>query len=217
MTYTILAADRHAQLIGVATASKSLAVGRSVPSVDPTYGAVASQAYTNRALRHHMLAALRAGHTAEEAVAQIPRLDSDHDYRQVSVIDAQGRGAVHTGPRASEWAGHVVGNGYVIAGNYLTGPQVLEAMEDRYTDPLRQAAAWDRPEYAFARRLVAALTAGENAGGDARGKQSAALIVASTSEAAHFPPELTIDLRVDHHAEPVSHLQMLVDLRAAEG
>lgn len=217
MTYTILATDQHAQLIGVATASKSLAVGRSVPAVDPTYGAVASQAYTNATLRHHMLAALRAGHSPEEAIGQIPRLDAEHEYRQVSVIDAQGHGAAHTGALASQWAGHVLGQGYVLTGNYLTGPEVLKAMEERFTVALDPASQWERPEFSFARRLVATLSAGEHAGGDARGKQSAALMVASAAEPAHFPPELMIDLRVDHHPEPVSHLQMLTDLRTTEG
>lgn len=216
MTYTLLVADPHHQLLGIATASKSLAVGRSVPALDPTYGAVASQAYTNRALRHHMLAALRAGNAPQQAIAQIPHLDPDFAYRQVTVIDAAGEAAAHTGEHVTEWAGHRIGDGWVLSGNYLAGPEVLDAMEDRLTRHTHAAAMWDDPAHALARRIAAALAAGEDAGGDARGKQSASLMVASTQEAAHFPPELAVDLRVDDHVEPVKHLQTLVDLQAAE-
>lgn len=216
MTFTLIATDPARGLLGVATASKSLALGRSVPAIDPTVGAVASQAWTNRALRHHLLAALRAGDSAVQAAEKIPDLDADYAYRQAAVVDRAGGVGVHTGELTSGWAGHVRGEHHAALGNYLTGGEVVEAMAETY-DAGRVAAPGElHPVLEFAQLLVAALAAGEDAGGDARGRESAALMVARTSEHRMSPPELAVDLRVDHHNDPLSELQSLVLRRIAE-
>ncbi|MEB4613602.1 DUF1028 domain-containing protein, partial [Leucobacter sp. M11] len=132
MTYTIVASDPERGLLGVATASFSLAVGAGVPALRVGVGAVASQAYTNRALREHALAALAAGESPAEIVAGIPGIDSGHARRQLAVVSAAGQAAAHTGVECSDWAGHRVGAGYAVAGNLLTGPAVLDEMIAAY-------------------------------------------------------------------------------------
>lgn len=216
MTFTLIATDPAQGLLGVATASKSLALGRSVPAIDPTVGAVASQAWTNRTLRHHMLAALRAGDSAVQAAAKIPELDADYAYRQAAVVDRSGGVGVHTGELTSGWAGHVRGEHYAALGNYLTSGDVVEAMAETFDAGQVAAAGELDPVLEFAQLLVAALEAGDAAGGDARGKESAALMVARTSDRWLSPPELAVDLRVDHHHGPVSELQTLLLRRIAE-
>lgn len=216
MTFTLLATDTGHGLLGVATASKSLALGRSVPAIDPTVGAVASQAWGNRKLRHHMLAALRNGASPEEAVARVPELDDHHAYRQVAVVDIDGRLAAHTGELTSDWAGHILGTNHIAAGNCLTGPEVLSAMSESYlTAPSKLPETGD-PALRMAQRMITALAEGELAGGDARGKESSAIMVAAVSEDLLFPPELAVDLRVDHHADPVRELGILLEHRIAE-
>lgn len=214
MTFTLVAADTARGLLGVATASKSLAVGRSVPGMDPSCGAVASQAWTNRRLRHHMLSALSRGASPQEAVGLIPALDEDYAYRQVSVVDLQGRTAAHTGQQTSAWSGHLPGEGFMVSGNLLAGPQVLEAMHRSFTASRDRAASGGSDPLWFAHRLVEALAAGEAAGGDLRGKESAAVVVAGASDLRQAPPELAVDLRVDHHQEPVAQLGELLRLSA---
>ncbi|WP_120005024.1 DUF1028 domain-containing protein [Nesterenkonia muleiensis] len=216
MTFTLLATDTDHGLLGVATASKSLALGRSVPAIDPTVGAVASQAWGNRKLRHHMLAALRGGASPQQAVEHIPELDEDYAYRQVAVVDRYGGIAAHTGNLTSEWTGHLVGKDHTALGNYLTGGEVLEAMSVLFAAWTPEPGQGLIPVLELAQRLVAALAAGEAAGGDARGKESAALMVAEVSEERLTPPELAVDLRVDHHTDPVRELGMLLDRRIAE-
>lgn len=216
MTFTLIATDPAQGLLGVATSSKSLALGRSVPAIDPTVGAVASQAWTNRALRHHLLAALRDGDSAAEAAAKIPDLDADYAYRQAAVVDRAGGVGVHTGELTSGWAGHLREKHFAALGNYLTGSGVVEAMAETYDAGDVTAAGGLDPALEFAQLLVEALEAGEAAGGDARGKESAALLVAHTSQTWMSPPELAVDLRVDHHRQPVTQLQSLVLRRIAE-
>lgn len=237
MTFTLVAFEPTSGMLGVATASRSLAVGKSVPAIDPTAGAVASQAWTNPALRHHMLAALRTGATAEEAVARIPALDDDEALRQVAVVDRFGTAAVHTGARATAWAGHIVDEHYAVVGNVLTGPDVLDAMAAAYgaatTGPYGDAALHSAepssagavppgppdaaPALSLARRMLLALRAGESAGGDARGKESAALMVAPVGDAHFSPPCLEIDLRVDHHDAPLDAMGSMLKLTDPAG
>lgn len=217
MTFTLLVTDPERDLLGVATASKSLALGRSVPAIDPTVGAVASQAWSNRALRHHMLAALRGGLSPQEAVARIPELDEHYAYRQVAVVDRHGRMAAHTGELTSDWAGHILGVQHIALGNLLTGPEVLSAMSQTYVSaPETLQEGSGEPALMLGQRMIAALAAGEAAGGDARGKESSALMVAKVSQEQLIPPELAVDLRVDHHAEPVAELGALLDRKITE-
>lgn len=197
MTFTVLARDTRLGLIGAATASRSLAVGASVISVDPAVGAVASQAWTNRALRGRLLAAMREGRTATDAVASVPRWDEGYALRQVAALAWTSPGAARSGDEISAWAGHSTTTDAVLAGNLLTGPEVLEAM----------SAAWVQSRGDLADRLIEVLRAGEDAGGDARGRQSAAVLIASEDD-------IVLDLRVDDHDDPLVELARLRRLSA---
>jgi len=210
MTFTLLAVDREAGLIGAATASRSLAVGNAVIAVDPAVGAVASQAWTNRALRHHLLAAMAGGADAAAAIARVPEHDPQPELRQAAALDLAGRAAAHTGAGTSAWTGHRVGEDVVALGNLLAGPAVLDAIAETWS----RGAAGDA--LAFAARLVAALEAGEAAGGDARGRQSAAVQAAVIDRGARqTPPALAVDLRSDDHERPLAELRRLLALQGS--
>ncbi|MDQ1122566.1 DUF1028 domain-containing protein [Microbacterium trichothecenolyticum] len=206
MTFTVLARD--GERIGAATASRSLAVGASVIAVDPAVGAVASQAWTNRGLRALLLGELRAGASAEAAVQRVPEWDAGEALRQVGALPWDGIGAARSGVDISAWAGARITPDAVFVGNLLAGAGVLDAMATAWAD----AAGTD-----LADRLLAVLRAGDDAGGDARGRQSAALLVASRAETV-------LDLRVDDHADPLCELARLrrladapVEVPAAHG
>ncbi|WP_448256519.1 DUF1028 domain-containing protein [Microbacterium aurum] len=211
MTFTVLARDARSGLIGGATASRSLAAGNAVLAVRPGVGAVASQSWTNRALRPLLLDEIAGGATASAAVAGIDRWDDDVELRQVALLPERGAPAARSGAQNTPWAGHLVGEDAVFAGNLLAGADVLTAMRAALDIP---PGARDEDDAAnpasFARRLVAALAAGEAHGGDARGKQSAAVVVATMGADA----DIRVDLRVDDHADPVRELARLVELRA---
>ncbi len=192
MTFTVLARDPRHGLIGAATASRSLAVGASVIAVDPAVGVAASQAWTNRALRGRLLAAMREGRTAAEAVASVSTWDEGHALRQVAALGWTSPGAARSGDAITPWAGHSTTTDAVFAGNLLTGPEVVEAM----------SAAWIGSSGDLADRLIEVLRAGEAAGGDARGRQSAAVLVAT-------PADAVLDLRVDDHDDPLAELARL--------
>lgn len=238
MTYTILARDPTRQLLGVATASRSLAVGAGVPALRPGVGAVASQAYTNRALRGFALDALAAGGDPAAIVAQLPEVDTGSARRQVAIIDSDGRIAVHTGAECTAWAGSATGRDFAVIGNLLAGPGVVAAMSEAFRagaqaaecgDPVPDGAEGGRAAGVgaaggsagsdiagaaiLARRLVGALAAGEAAGGDRRGRQSAALLVGA---GPNRDAPLVLDLRVDDHERPVRELARLVDAAVAE-
>ena len=206
MTYSIVA--RSGDALGVATATCTLAVGAAVPAAAPGIGAVATQALTNRAFRGRGLALLRAGTDPRAVLETFAGEDAAFDRRQVAVLDTAGRAAVWTGPQCLPWAGGWTGPDVALAGNLLTGPEVLEAM--------RAAFAAD-PAAALADRLVAALAAGDAAGGDRRGRQSAALVIVSGADDGECPPPTAVDLRVDDHTDPVAELRRLLALDAAAG
>lgn len=218
MTFTLLAIDRPSRLLGVGTASLSLAVGNSVLAIDPAVGAVASQAWTNRALRRRVLDAIRSGATVDEAVAAIPEWDDGHALRQVAVIDVEGSIASRTGAECGAWAGERRGDDHIAIGNVLTGDDVVTALSDGF----RGAAAVDThdapaapADVAFAGRILSGLVSAERAGGDRRGRQSAAIAVAAIDHDAALPADLAVDLRVDDSVDPLAELGRLLDLRAA--
>jgi Uncharacterized conserved protein len=214
MTFTLLAADPARGLLGVVTASRSLAVGASVPAIVPGVGAAASQSWTNPRLRGLLLRELEAGRSPDEAIAGLPAWDEELPLRQVAVLDAAGRSASFTGADCSGWAGEHIGQHAVAIGNLLTGPEVLDAMIAALTAPVADA---HDPAIAFARRMLAALDAGERAGGDRRGRQSAALQVAVATDADDVrPPRLAVDLRSDHDDRPIARLGELLDVRERE-
>lgn len=229
MTFTAVVVDPVRSVMGVASASYSLAVGNAVPALDPRVGVVATQAWTNRAFRGHGLALLREGMSPAQAMVELARSDADFAIRQVAVVDRAGRVAVHTGEGCTPWAGAVTERGRVALGNYLTGPQVLEAVADTLDTPLGAGgdttatgdgvtAAGDQVT-AVAQLLHAALAAGQRAGGDRRGRQSAYLQVArmpvpSTPAGATpwWPAAVDLDLRVDDAVEPLAELERLLRL-----
>jgi uncharacterized Ntn-hydrolase superfamily protein len=199
MTFSIVGRDGDAY--GVAVASKFLAVGSAVPAARAGLGAVATQAYANLAYRSAGLALLAAGATSSETVQRLTEDDEGRDDRQVGVVSASG-GTSFTGATCHAWAGGRAGADYAVQGNILVGEQVVEAMEAAWTSSAGQP---------LARRLLAALAAGDNAGGDRRGRQSAALLVARPG-AGYGGDDTEYDLRVDDHEDPVPELHKLVDL-----
>ena len=196
MTWSIVARDAGSGAFGVAVATKFFAVGALCPFARSGVGALATQALVNPTYGGKGLAMLEAGESAEAALATLIAGDAGRATRQVHAIDARGRIAAHTGSDCVAWCGHLIGNGFSVAGNMLAGPRVIEATAEAY----RGGA--DLP---FAARLIAGLEAGEAAGGDKRGKQSAALLIHAGED---YP---WLDLRVDDHPEPLQELRRLYD------
>ncbi|MGF1594268.1 MAG: DUF1028 domain-containing protein [Kiloniellaceae bacterium] len=194
MTFTIIARDPDSGAIGVGTATGSIAVGAQVPHCRFGAGAVATQGYsTNVLFARRGLPLLAEGRPAAETVRALTAADEGRDYRQLAVMDAAGGTAGWTGPANTDFKGHLSEAGMIVAGNMLTGPEVLEAMATAF----REAEGGD-----LATRLLAALAAGSAAGGDNRGTRSAALLVDSGRGAA-------LNLRVDYDGDPVAALAAL--------
>lgn len=202
MTFSIVV--RAGDAYGVAVASKFLAVGAVVPAAEAGAGALATQAYANLAYRPQGLALLRTGVAAAGVVAGLTAADPERASRQLGVVAPDGDGATFTGDACHDWAGGEAGDGWAIQGNLLAGPQVIAAMRD----------AWlDRDErQPLARRLYAALLAGDRAGGDRRGRQSAALLVVAPGQGYGGTSDTVVDLRVDDHPDPVVELVRLLDV-----
>jgi uncharacterized Ntn-hydrolase superfamily protein len=204
MTFSIVARSRDGESWGVAVASKFLAVGSAVPAAVAQVGALATQADANVAWKGLALAHLDEGATAAVALQRLLEEDDGRDRRQVGIVDSDGGAVTHTGPACLEWAGGLTGDGYAIQGNVLAGEQVVTAMQAAY-----EAAGHDTP---LDRRLLAALAAGDAAGGDRRGRQSAALLVVRDGAGYGCLDDIAVDLRVDDHPEPVTELTRLLDL-----
>jgi len=196
MTWSIIARD-DAGRFGVAIASRFLAVGALCAYTRRGVGAVATQALANPLYGPAALDRLAAGDAPEAIAEALTQADEGRGQRQLHLIGARGPGAAYTGGECIGWAGHRLGDGYSVAGNMLAGEAVVEASAQAYLD------AAGRP---LAERLLAALAAGDAAGGDKRGKQAAALRIQGEEEHAQ------LDLRVDDHAEPVVELQRLYAL-----
>ncbi len=196
MTWSLLARDPSGAL-GVAIASKFFAVGALCPGVLTGKGALSTQALMNPLYRDAGLAALALGLAPGEIVRRVTESDDGRDVRQFHVLDASGRSAGHTGRACIEWCGHLAGPGYSVAGNMLAGARVIEETAKAFE------AGGSLP---FAERLIAAMEAGESAGGDKRGRQGAALLVHTTED---YP---FLDLRVDDHADPLAELRRLYDV-----
>ena len=190
-TFSLTARCPRTGQFGIAVATRVPAVGAAVPHARAGVGAIATQAWTNPFIGLDGLELLAEGGSAAQVVAAIVDWDPDVERRQFAVVDRHGGVAAHTGSETHEYAGHRLGDGFVAAGNLLAGPDVLDAMVDAF------AAA---PEREVQVRLLAALAAGQTAGGDKRGKQSAALKVVDREDYAF------IDLRVDEHADPIPEL-----------
>jgi uncharacterized Ntn-hydrolase superfamily protein len=204
MTFSIVARSEDGESWGVAVASKFLAVGSAVPAAVAGVGAIATQADANVAYKGQALAHMDDGATASVALQRLLEDDEGRDHRQVGIVDSDGGSASHTGHACLDWAGGLTGDGYAIQGNILTGEDVVVAME----------TAWKTsdPEAPLARRLLEALTAGDLAGGDSRGRQSAALLVVREGAGYGGLDDIAVDLRVDDHVEPIPELTRLLDL-----
>ncbi|MEU7822265.1 DUF1028 domain-containing protein [Catellatospora sp. NPDC049133] len=204
MTFSIVARSADGVAHGVAVASKFLAAGAAVPAAEAAVGALATQSYANLAYRPQGLALLRTGTAAADVVAGLTAADPDRESRQLGVVGRTGDGATYTGSGCHGWAGGRTGDGYAIQGNILTGPEVAAAME----------TAWlaSDPAGALAYRLLAALRAGDGAGGDRRGRQSAALYVVAPGQGYGGTSDIVVDLRVDDHPDPCAELARLLDI-----
>ncbi|MFC7245841.1 DUF1028 domain-containing protein [Catellatospora aurea] len=204
MTFSIVARSADGVAHGVAVASKFLAAGAAVPAAEAAVGALATQSYANLAYRPQGLALLRTGTAAADVVAGLTAADPERESRQLGVVGRTGDGATYTGSGCHGWAGGRTGDGYAIQGNILTGPEVAAAME----------TAWlaADPADALAYRLLAALRAGDDAGGDRRGRQSAALYVVAPGQGYGGTSDIVVDLRVDDHPDPCAELARLLDI-----
>ena len=205
-TFSIAAYDSVTQELGVAVQSRAFSVGMAVPWAEAGVGAIATQASTNESFGPLGLASLRQEKDPEATLKALLEPDAERERRQVGIVDAHGRSAAHTGTGCSSWAGHRTGPGYSIQGNILAGEGVVIAMERAFLDTRGELAT----------RLLAALDAGQAAGGDKRGMQSAAIVVVRPSD--EYPEYRTryIDLRVEDHKDPIRELNRVFGILEAQ-
>ena len=201
-TYSICACDLEAKQWGVAVQSKFLAVGSVVPWAKAGLGAIATQAYANPGYGPGGLRLLDEGLPADEVVARLTAQDSGRAERQLGVVDGQGRGATFTGDGCLEWAGGRVGPGYAAQGNILVSAEAVDALTDTFEGTA------GRP---LVERLLDCLDAGQAAGGDRRGQQSAALLVVGPGQGYAGLSDTFVDLRVDDHERPLQELRRLFE------
>ncbi len=202
MTFSIVACDLKEQSWGVAVASKFPAVGAVVPFAKAAVGAVATQSYANTSFGPRGLELLANGSSAQETLDRLLQEDPDRELRQVGLVDAKGESATFSGTGCSPWAGGVTGDGYAIQGNILAGAKVVPAMEKAFLKAKGNLPA----------RLFAALLAGDRAGGDKRGRQSAAIYVVKPNGGYGGYLDRWLDYRVDDHEDPVPRLGELIEM-----
>ena len=199
-TYSICACDLDAGQWGVATQSKFLAVGSIVPWAAPQVGAIATQAYANPRYGPRGLALLGEGLSADEVVERLTAEDDGRAIRQLGVVDGQGRGATFTGAECMAWAGGRAGDGYAAQGNILVSGETIDALAVTF------ASTAGTP---LVTRLLDCLDAADAAGGDSRGRQSAALLVVERDGGYAGLSDTLVDLRVDDHEDPLGELRRL--------
>lgn len=205
-TFSIVAFDPATGELGVAVESKYFGVGSVVPWAKAGVGAVATQAWAKMGYGPDGLRAMETGATAREALDRLTAADPQRAQRQVAMVDAKGRVAAFTGAECNAWAGHREGAHFTVQGNLLAGEAVLQAMSEAFV------AARTKPGAELADRLLAALEAGQAAGGDRRGQQSAALLVVRAGGGPGGDNDRYIDLRVEDHAEPIRELARLLGM-----
>jgi uncharacterized Ntn-hydrolase superfamily protein len=199
-TYSIVGCDLEAREWGVAVQSKFLAVGAAVPAAAPEVGAIATQAWANLAYRPRGLELLDEGRSADEVVRALVAADEGRSHRQVGVVDAHGRAATYTGSDCLDWAGGTTGPGYAAQGNILVSAATVDALAATFEGTAGEP---------LAERLLACLAAAEAAGGDRRGRQSAALLVVRKDGGYGGTSDVAADLRVDDHPEPIEELERI--------
>lgn len=200
-TFSIVAYDDTSGMLGVAVSTRVPAVGAVCPFARAGVGAISTQAWTNPLLGVDGLDLLEQGYSAEEALHKLLDADPDPETRQIIAVDEKGRSAAHTGSETDPWKGHRTGEGYAVAGNMLVGEETITAMVEAF------GAGVEEPLY---ERLLRALESGQAAGGDKRGRQSAALYVVKSE------PYPCLDLRVDEHSDPVAELRRVYEVAKRE-
>lgn len=201
MTFSISARCPRSGMLGVAVSTAVPAVGGICSFVKPGVGAIATQSWVNPYLGIDGLKLLESGLSAQETLDKLIAEDPGRADRQLGIVDAQGRSSAHTGASCVDWAGHIVGDGFTVQGNMLVGAATIERM----AEAAAKSAAMELPE-----RLMAVLEAGQAAGGDKRGRQSAALQVYNVEEFPWF------DIRVDEHRNPVAELRRVFEIASKQ-
>ncbi len=205
-TFSIVARDPETGEMGVAVQSHWFSVGTSVSWAEAGVGAVATQSFTNKSFGIRGLNLLRSGLTAQQALDSLLKDDEGRDVRQVAIIDSKGNVATHTGKSCIDYASHIQGNNFSVQSNMMLTDKVPAAMADTFEK---------RKGRSLADRLIIALEAGQKAGGDIRGKQSAAIIIVPGKSQGKPWDERTIDLRVDDNPEPIKELRRLYNVQIA--
>lgn len=201
-TFSIVGYDPKAEEWGVAVQSKFLGVGAVVPFAKAGVGAVATQSLANTSYGPRGMRLIEEGYSAEEAIKKLVEDDPDRDQRQVGIVDRNGHAATYTGENCYDWAGGITGPGFASQGNILVGKETVDAMGETFT----------KSNGSLAERLLLALAAGQKAGGDRRGRQSASLLIVRDKGGYGGHNDRALDLRVDDHPTPIKELRRIYDL-----
>lgn len=202
MTFSIVAFDKDTREWGVAVQSKFVAVGAVVPFAFAEVGAIATQALANTSYGPKGLSLLNMGFSAEETIEILTKNDDEKEQRQIGIVDKFGNPAAFTGKECFEWAGHIIGESYCCQGNILASKDVVKDMADAY----------EKTEEDLVERLFAALDAGQKAGGDKRGRESAAILIVKEKGAYDGGTDRYIDIRVDEHLYPIKELRKVFEV-----
>ncbi|MFX1411095.1 MAG: DUF1028 domain-containing protein [Promethearchaeota archaeon] len=202
MTFSIVAYDPNNNEWGVAVQSKFVAVGSIVPYAKAKIGAIATQAYANTSYGPKGLELLETGLTAEETIQKLIKNDVQKEQRQIGIIDSYGNAASFTGSECFEWAGHIVGKAFACQGNILASENVIKAM----------ANAFETTQGDLVEKFFAVLEAGQEAGGDRRGRESAAILIVKEKGAYDGGTDNYIDIRVDEHPTPLKELRNIFEI-----
>jgi uncharacterized Ntn-hydrolase superfamily protein len=202
-TFSIVGFDPDTEELGIAVQSKFLGVGAVVPWAKAGIGAVATQSYANTSYGPRGLDLMQSGRTAQETIDILTGEDGERSLRQVGIVDARGNAATFTGEDCYSWTGGVTGKHYAAQGNILVSKETVEAMGN----------VFEETEGSLAEKLLAALDAGQDAGGDSRGKQSAALLIVKEKGGYGGFNDRAVDLRVDDHPEPIKELIRIYQLQ----
>lgn len=205
-TFSVVGFDPETGDLGVAVQSKFFGVGSVVPWAKAKVGAIATQSYANVTYGPDGLALLAAGKTAKETLKQLTDVDDRRDSRQAGIVDAKGTSASFTGAKCNAWAGHREGTNFCVQGNILASEEVVKSMATAF-ETARQVEGSELADW-----LMASLEAGQTAGGDTRGKQSAALLVVREKSGYGNANDRYIDLRVEDHPEPITELSRLLEM-----
>ncbi|WP_456277468.1 DUF1028 domain-containing protein [Bacillus sp. AK128] len=203
MTFSIVGFDPKTKELGIAVQSKFLGVGSVVPWAKAGVGAVATQSYANTTYGPNGLELMASGKSAQEALDILTKEDEQAEFRQAGIVDAEGNAATFTGEKCYDWAGGVTGKHFAAQGNILVSEETVQAM----------AKTFENTEGTLAERLLKALDAGQDAGGDSRGMQSAALLVVKEKGGYAGYNDRFVDLRVDEHPDPIKELIRIYELQ----